>query len=174
MNKNEFLKKLRIALSLDLTDYQINNQINYYDNYIDSEIKKGRTEQEVINELGDPNLIAKTIKQVSNDNEVSYDNNYYNNDYDNNTFNSDTYGNDNYNSNENKSYNPFGNRTYRQFSGGGLSCLIISLVFFLVMYAILRFFGSLLYGGFYLITYYPIAVLVIILIIFLINKGRNR
>ena len=32
-----------------------------YENYIDTEIRKGRREQEVLEELGDPRLIAKTI-----------------------------------------------------------------------------------------------------------------
>ena len=39
----------------------VNENVAYYENYIDTEIKKGRSEEAVLEELGDPRWIAKTI-----------------------------------------------------------------------------------------------------------------
>ena len=35
--------------------------IRYYEDYIQSQVRGGRSEQEVLQELGDPHLIAKTL-----------------------------------------------------------------------------------------------------------------
>ena len=163
MNKNEFLKKLKIALSNDVSQSVIDSQIKYYDDYISNEIKSGRKEQNVLDELGDPNLIAKTIKQVSPEENTDSYNNI------NNEFGDDP------NSNNTNYKNIFGNGSYRQFSGGSVSCLIIGIVMFLILYSVLQLIGSLIYGGLYLIAYYPLFILVIGLIIFLVYfKGRGR
>jgi len=61
MSKNEFLDKLFKALSNDLNKNVVQENIDYYSQYIDNEIRKGRREEEVIAELGDPWAIAKTI-----------------------------------------------------------------------------------------------------------------
>lgn len=170
MSKNEFLKKLKSALEVDLSQSQINEQIAYYDNYITTEVKNGRSEQDVLDELGDPNLIAKTIKQVSPDSNVNTSDNSYS--YNNNSNYSGNYDNDNNESDRFK--NIFGNGTYRQYTGGTASCLIIGLIIFFIFYMVLSLLGRLLYGGLYLAAYYPAFLLVIVLIIYLINKGRNR
>jgi len=61
MKRSEFLEQLRKALEHDLNAQQIKEQIGYYDDYISSEMGKGLSEQEVIEQLGDPWAIAKTI-----------------------------------------------------------------------------------------------------------------
>ena len=65
MRKNEFLDELRKALSSDLSNKEIQDNIDYYRDYINTEISKGRTEEDVMNELGDPWIIARTIKDAS-------------------------------------------------------------------------------------------------------------
>lgn len=61
MNKQEFLEQLRRSISV-INDYTfINDTIAYYEDYIESEIRKGSTEEEVLAGLGDPRLIAKSI-----------------------------------------------------------------------------------------------------------------
>ena len=60
MTKNEFLEQLKLALSGEVPDQEIINQVNYYDNYIRTQ-KKHKREEQVIEELGSPNIIAKTI-----------------------------------------------------------------------------------------------------------------
>lgn len=61
MTKIEFLDGLRTALSSDVTAQEMQENLSYYSQYIDDEIRKGRTEQEVLDELGDPWIIARTI-----------------------------------------------------------------------------------------------------------------
>lgn len=61
MNRQEFLQKLKEALENDLSGRIVQDNLNYYSQYIADEIKKGRAEQEVVDELGDPWMIARTI-----------------------------------------------------------------------------------------------------------------
>ena len=61
MDKQEFLDKLSEALREAMDAVSAYEHISYYSNYIDEEIKKGRNEQEVIEGLGNPRLIAKSI-----------------------------------------------------------------------------------------------------------------
>lgn len=61
MTKYEFLERLRQALANDLGGAVIQENVSYYDNYISDEVRKGRSEAAVIDELGDPWAIAKTI-----------------------------------------------------------------------------------------------------------------
>lgn len=61
MTKYEFLEKMRHALANDLSGSVIQDNINYYDGYISDEVRKGRSETAVVEELGDPWAIARTI-----------------------------------------------------------------------------------------------------------------
>ena len=61
MSKQVFLDQLRKSIA-SINDYEfINDTIAYYEDYIESEIRKGSTEQEVLSNLGEPRLIAKSI-----------------------------------------------------------------------------------------------------------------
>lgn len=64
MNKQEFLEKLRLALSGRVSAGIVTDNIRYYEDYINTEIRKGRSEEEVLSQLGDPRLIARTIVQT--------------------------------------------------------------------------------------------------------------
>lgn len=64
MNKQEFLDTLAKALRRELSDREVMDNIQYYDNYIEQEKRNGKSESEVLAGLGDPRLIAKTILQV--------------------------------------------------------------------------------------------------------------
>lgn len=66
MNKQEFLHELEKSLRGKVDDGELNRQIEYYSSYIRNEIHAGRTEEEVLEELGDPRLIARTIVQTYN------------------------------------------------------------------------------------------------------------
>lgn len=65
MTKQEFLDTLRRTLSGRIPSGEINDHIHYYQNYIDGQIRQGKTEQEVMEQLGDPHILAKTIVQMS-------------------------------------------------------------------------------------------------------------
>ena len=65
MRKEEFLQSLRRSLNGDVPPGVIEENIRYYDGYITSEVLKGRTEEEVTAEIGDPRLIARTIEDTT-------------------------------------------------------------------------------------------------------------
>ncbi len=61
MTGYEFVEKLKQALKNDLSEAKVREQASYYRDYIREEVRKGRTEEEVTEELGDPWAIAKNI-----------------------------------------------------------------------------------------------------------------
>lgn len=61
MNKNEFLNKLERSLSGKVPTEQLRSDVSYYENYINSQVRNGRSESDVLTELGEPRLIAKSI-----------------------------------------------------------------------------------------------------------------
>ncbi len=61
VTKEQFLHDLTVQLNLSVSDQIIREQLAYYDNYISGEVSKGRSESEVVAELGSPRLLAKTI-----------------------------------------------------------------------------------------------------------------
>ncbi len=61
MTKEEFLGELRSSLSGNVSAQVINDNLGYYENFINTEIRKGRSEEDVFEELGNPRLLAKTI-----------------------------------------------------------------------------------------------------------------
>lgn len=65
MTKYEFLEKMRHALANDLSGPVVQENVNYYDSYISDEVRSGRSEAAVIEELGDPWAIARTIIESS-------------------------------------------------------------------------------------------------------------
>ena len=72
MSRFEFTEKLRKALSGRVNYQIVNDNVAYYENYIDSEIRKGRSEKEVLNELGDPRLLARTIIDTAEESDRVY------------------------------------------------------------------------------------------------------
>lgn len=65
MNSQEFLQILRETLQGELSREEVDNNIEYYDNYFREQKRNGKTEEEIISELGNPRLIAKTIIDTS-------------------------------------------------------------------------------------------------------------
>ena len=117
MTRGEFLDKLRLALGNDLSGSIIQENVNYYDNYINEEVRKGRSEAEVIDELGDPWVIARTIiDSVENRKDVS---NNYGSGY-------ESYGNDEQSYGKNV-------HAYRLDSGWKRLLLVLGLIGILVL-----------------------------------------
>ena len=61
MNKRQFLKELEEELGYELPSTLVRSNLDYYSSYIDGERQKGRGEDEILSDLGDPRLIARTI-----------------------------------------------------------------------------------------------------------------
>lgn len=82
MNKQEFIDSLRRSLS-SINDYNfVNDTISYYENYIEAQIRMGQTEEEVMQQLGDPRLIAKSIKATHVSEDAEEQNEYHGYDQD--------------------------------------------------------------------------------------------
>ncbi len=65
MTKQEFLDGLTKSLLSTGSEKIIRENRSFYNEYIDTELRKGRSEEEVLNELGDPRLIANSIKEAA-------------------------------------------------------------------------------------------------------------
>lgn len=65
MSKNEFIQGLETALSGNVPPETVRENLIYYRDYIRTELEKGRTEQDIMDELGDPRLIARTIMDTT-------------------------------------------------------------------------------------------------------------
>lgn len=171
MTKNEFLDGLRIALSGEIPNEDIESNIAFYDDYIKT--KSSNNESEVIEQLGDPRLIAKTIietYQISHGpmyghtrneryQEADTTNNYsYNNDYSNNNTNY-------YNTNNDRSrrFNLNFNFTWYQ----KLIMIVIAVILFLVVIIV----GGILIKLFFTIG---IPILIVYLGFRLITKGMRK
>ncbi|MDR2044945.1 MAG: DUF1700 domain-containing protein [Clostridium sp.] len=61
MDKQIFIRQLREALDGRLSPSAVTENIDFYEDYIHTEIRKGRSADEVLASLGDPRLIARTI-----------------------------------------------------------------------------------------------------------------
>lgn len=72
MNKQEFIDRLRAALNGRIPAPQVEETVSYYRDYINVEMRKGRSEEEVLKSLGDPRLIARTIIQTNGGAENGY------------------------------------------------------------------------------------------------------
>ena len=161
MKKNEFLSQLKYELSFFLSDDEINKNILYYEKYIDDEIKNGKSEEEVVNSLGSPILIAKTIKQVDNKNDFNteFSTNYkqtYQDNFDNN---------ENYKNNKETYNSPI---FFKQF--GTMGCFIF-LILLSILSIIIRLIGSVLYFG--LFGFGISGAIIFLLLIYFIYKSRN-
>lgn len=64
MEKQEFLEKLRQALGGKVSPEVMADTMDYYEEYINTELRLGRTSDEVMEALGDPRLIARTIVET--------------------------------------------------------------------------------------------------------------
>lgn len=65
MGKQVFLDKLRLALNGKVAAGTLSETMTYYEDYINAETRKGRSEEEVMASLGDPRLIARTIIETN-------------------------------------------------------------------------------------------------------------
>ncbi len=75
MDKNEFIEKLQRTLAGGLGSSQVAENVRFYREYIETEIRKGKTEEQVLAELGDPRLLAKSIIEANKHAGESYGSN---------------------------------------------------------------------------------------------------
>lgn len=61
MSKQEFVDRLRTALSGKIPPALVEENARYYEDYINTQVRLGETERAVLESLGDPRLIARSI-----------------------------------------------------------------------------------------------------------------
>ena len=66
MEKDEFLKLLRISLSGRLPQKGIEESVSFYEDYIDIRLRSGEEKEALFSRLGDPRLIARSILEANN------------------------------------------------------------------------------------------------------------
>lgn len=71
MTRQDFIQQLRIALSGKMNSTAINENVQYYEDYINTQIRNGKAEEAVLSELGDPRLIAKSIVEAGKNGQTS-------------------------------------------------------------------------------------------------------
>ena len=72
MSRQDFIDALKRALYGKIDDFTLADHIQYYEGYIAQEIASGKSEQEVLNELGDPRRIARTLLEAADTKTSSY------------------------------------------------------------------------------------------------------
>lgn len=65
MTRAEFIDTLRSRLTGEVSAIEIENTVRYYEEYIEGSMKNGKTEAAVLDELGSPLLIARTIMDTA-------------------------------------------------------------------------------------------------------------
>lgn len=77
-SKETFITDLRTALMHKIPADEVTEQINYYDNYFMEETRKGLSEEEIAEKLGEPSALAKSIvtsyalKETGDSNDETY------------------------------------------------------------------------------------------------------
>lgn len=72
MTKDIFINDLRRALAMGLSSTEIEIHVKYYNEYIATEMSKGKNEAQILDELGDPRLISKSILEAKGDGEKQF------------------------------------------------------------------------------------------------------
>jgi len=76
MDRKDFLEGLRSYLEPEVSAQVVQENIYYYERYITEEVVKGRREEEIVEELGDPWVLAKTIidmEEARNNSDTVYE-----------------------------------------------------------------------------------------------------
>ena len=76
MNKYEFLTQLEEQLRGFVSNQEVRESVQYYQSYIEEEMRGGRTEEEIFEDIGSANSVAKAIIEAKGhqaDGETVYD-----------------------------------------------------------------------------------------------------
>lgn len=76
MEKTEFLDQLRQSLNGRLEPQEVTENLRYYEDYINMQIRMGKPETEVMEVLGSPRLIARSIMDAKGVAAEEYQENY--------------------------------------------------------------------------------------------------
>ena len=77
MTKRQFMEELRSSLEGMVSQAVIQENLSYYENYMNEQIRNGKKEQDVLEELGSPRLIAKSIIDAKGEEDDYVETEYY-------------------------------------------------------------------------------------------------
>lgn len=61
MSREEYLRGLEEALAGEVPASVIRENLNYYNSYISQELSRGHTMEDIVNDIGEPRIVARTI-----------------------------------------------------------------------------------------------------------------
>ena len=130
MTKEQFIMELEQCLQGEVSAYELSDSLTYYRQYFEDEIRNGKSEEQVVEELGSPRLIARSIIDAHGIEESASGNS----DYGDNSYGSGYAQNDS----SYRSYGDIENNNQKgalQSAGKMIMTIIISaLVFFIVLF----------------------------------------
>lgn len=145
MNKNEFLKIIKEGLN-DFPPEQLEDVLYDYEQHFANAMADGKTEEEIIANLGDPFVIVNQYRngyvqtvpeyESNNDSNATNNDNYSNNNFNNNDFTKQNPGgyNNNYNNGNFNGYNPNYRPPYNKSGSANkilkLAIIVLSLIIF--------------------------------------------
>ena len=157
MTKQEFLDGLQNALVGEVPSAVVNDNLRYYEEYIVTQIRMGKSEEEVMEMLGDPRLIARTIIDTSTGKNSSYADSM---DYDYRGFNEESAMDED----KEEQYGP-----NIHFIGGwkAIAALFaVFLVIFLIFAIFIKVVG-------YIIYFFGPAILLLLLVLYFLSRPRR-
>ncbi len=157
MTKQEFLEGLQTALAGEVPSSVLNDNLRYYEEYIVTEMRKGKSEEEVMEMLGDPRLIARTIIDTTNGNNTAYADTI---DYDTRGFNEESARRED----RQEQYGP-----NIHFFGGWKAILALFVVFAIIIAVIALFVGVI---GYILYFFGPV-ILIGLIVMFFLSRSRR-
>ena len=159
MTTNEFIRVLGESLQNSMPIGEVRENVQYYKDYIAEEMRKGRSEESVLAELGDPRLIARTILDAKG----------YSGSFRGDSFNSSYENSESY-----RSYHEAGQSSYREpFDSGYASGVHVKrfdkwyhkLIFLLIIVLVLVVGFTLVAGVVSLLLHFAVPILLIYLVI---------
>ncbi len=160
MNKTEFLQELREKLAEELSPAAVNSHIQYYDSYIIGAMNAGKSEADVLDELGDPLLIAHTILDAQEAGSPQYE------EYASQTSYEDTTDHSSRQTTQDTASQDTGHRSF--FGGSQYGCLIAAIILIVIVVSAVSLVGS-------VVSFlWPIIVpVLIIVLIFSLFKSKR-
>ena len=152
MTKKQFLEELKTSLEGMVSPMVVQQNMNYYENYISEQIRNGKSEQDVLNELGNPRLIAKSIIDAAGQDDDHVQTEYYEEEQD-----------------EGTSEDMFGGNTHiftMNSTKFKLGCLLSVIIFIFIIYLLFHVFSAMM------VVLGPVIIIGVIVALIMKITGR--
>ncbi len=181
MTRDAYLKGLEEALKGSVPDSVVRENIDFYRDYINGELSKGKTVDDVVEEIGSPSLVARSIiksgggRRASGSSSSGNSNTSSSGNSSSQTTYEDTSGRSSYNNRNGGQANRANrmnrmNRGFRFGRGSRYMRLFMPLIIMIVLPIVMRLFSSVIF----LVIRYAWPLLLIILIVWMIRRGSRR